>query len=193
MHCVKKTFSTIGHFWTALSSKKCSPEHQDNTSQQKHHGKKLVFCTTMFSRGVFLVNYACVRESTSNLRPGSCKNGLRLFISPPPSPEQVFESMRPFDVYLMCLNIQTSRHLYCYSIWHSRINSWQQIDGLEEKVEGECVRECGEQKFTNKRRKGYYGRLQQKYVLYMCVHCSSLSVREREKRGFWPTWAERGQ
>lgn len=67
MHCVKKTFSTIGHFWKVLSSKKCSPEHQDNASQQKHHGKKLVVCTTMFSRGVFLVNYACVRESTSNL------------------------------------------------------------------------------------------------------------------------------
>ena len=92
--------------------------------------------------------------------------------------------MRPFDVYLMCLNIQTSRHLYRYSTWHSMINSWQQIDGLKEKVEGECVRVCGEQKFTNKRRKGYYGRLQQKYVLYMCLHCSSLSVREREKEVF---------
>ena len=194
---LKKSFSTIGHFWTALSARKCSPEHQDNTSQQKHRGKKLVLCTTVFSKGCFSSQLCmCSRISVQfDADPAAVKMARACLFLPL---RLMSKSLNQWGLlmYIWCVSISRRQDISIVipsdtpgSIADSKLMASRKK--RKESVWESVVSRNSQKK---KRQKGCYGRLQQKYVLYMCVHCSSLSVREREKkRNFWPTWAERGQ
>lgn len=142
------------------------PEMLARTPRQHITTKTLQQEASVFYCGVFSgqlymclwIKFQVIADTLAALLEAICASRnkrltLVYFFFLPPSSLQVFKSMRPFDVYLMYLDIQMSRHLYCYAFWQYGINSWQQIDGLRER-KVPLVFECGEQekqKFTNKR------------------------------------------